>query len=311
MTKRSPNLTLLLRLFVVGVIVFILDAAIGHYLRSQYFQMNWGELYRVTYALEKSHERLLIFGSSRAYVHYVPDVFEKKLAMDYYNVGQDSAGILYETAMLRGILARYRPEIIILDIRHDELAKNEPGYQMLSVLLPYYKDHKEIRSILDLRGPFEKIRLFSKTYPFNSQFLTILMANKLRWTDDKGFLPQSGTWNYAIEEYDPSGGMALDPNSVKLFLEFLETAKKHDISLYVVISPYYRIIREHAPSFRMASDMCEKHNVIFLDYSQDSRFLERPGFFCDPDHLNYEGAKMFSEILADRMTEINSGKIEK
>ena len=51
------------------------------------------------------------------------------------------AGVLYHTALLKGILTRYRPETIILDFRPDELAKNAQSLQMLSVLLPYYRDH--------------------------------------------------------------------------------------------------------------------------------------------------------------------------
>jgi hypothetical protein len=285
-----------------------LDGAIGHFLREQYFQMNWGKPFRVTYSIDKTHEKLLVFGSSRAFCHYVPEVFEKTLGIDYYNVGHDAAGILYDTAILKGILARYRPEIIILDFRHDELAKKKLGYQMLSVLLPYYKEHKEIQKIINLRGDFERLKLFSRIYPFNSQLMTILLANKIRWIDDKGFVPQYGKWNYAIEEYDSSLGIELDPNYIKYYLEFIEIVKKYNISFFVVISPYYRIIRNQTASIRMAADICRKQNVIFLDYSQDSRFLERPDLFRDPDHLNYEGAKIYSEIIVTRMIEISPEK---
>jgi hypothetical protein len=131
-----------LKILWVGLLVFVLDAALGSGLRRLYFGMRWGKFARVTYALDKTSEQILFFGSSRAYTHYVPEVFEEKMGRRSYNVGHDAAGMLYHVAMLEGILTRYRPETIFLDFRPDELAENVQGFQVLSD----QEDHPPARS---------------------------------------------------------------------------------------------------------------------------------------------------------------------
>ena len=71
---------------VVGLLVFVLDAVLGIALRRLYFGMSWGKSSRITYALERTSERILFLGSSRAYTHYVPEIFEGKLGRESYNV---------------------------------------------------------------------------------------------------------------------------------------------------------------------------------------------------------------------------------
>ena len=62
--------------------------------------------------------------------------------------------------MLKGVLKRYSPKIIILDIVNKEFQKNADSYEKISPLLPYYNSHPEIRSIVQLRSRYEKHKLF-------------------------------------------------------------------------------------------------------------------------------------------------------
>jgi hypothetical protein len=299
MTNRTAIFWL--KLLAVGLIVGSLDAALGIGLRQLYFGMNWGKSYRITYALEKASEKLLILGSSRAYCHYVPEILEARTGLSCYNAGHDAAGILYNLALLEGVLSRYHPRRLILDFRPVELVHDARDYQMLSVLLPYYRDHREIRRIIHLRSWAERWKHVSKIYPFNSQIMTILLANKIQWPDDRGFVPLYGSWPNPIEAEPPSRPASLDPNGVASFRRFIALAKKNDIALSVVVSPVYRLLKDGSPSIRAAALICRQQNIGFLDFSQDARFLDKPELFHDPDHLNAEGAKLFSGILADSL----------
>ncbi len=263
--------------------------------------MSWGKSSRITYALEKTSERILFFGSSRAYTHYVPEVFEGKLRRESYNVGHDAAGMLFHNALLKGILTRYRPETIVLDFRPDELAKNARSLQMLSVLLPYYRDHPEIRTIIRLRSPAERLKLLSRIYPFNSQLLTILLANRIRWADDHGFVAAAGTMDRPLAGPDPAPREGLDPVAGRAFLEFLDLAQRTASPFWSSSLRSTRFRQDRPASIRTAEAICRRRNIPFFDYSRDDRFLKRPDLFHDPDHLNAEGAKLFSEILSDRI----------
>jgi hypothetical protein len=304
MAPPNRTTTLLAKALLVALLAFGMDRALGSSLRRMYFGMHGGKSYRVTYALEKTSQRMLVFGSSRAYVHYVPAVLEARTGLDCYNAGHDAAGMLYHTALLQGILSRYRPQRLILDFRPHELAEDALGRQMLSVLLPYYRDHPTMRKVLRLRSPAERLKLFSKIYPFNSQLLTILLANRIQWFDDRGFVPLSGNWSLPAQPLP--AGPKLDPTYVAFFRGFLALAERNGIALTVVVSPVDRLMKEGSASIRKAEEICREQGVPFLDFSQDVRFLDQSGFFHDPDHLNAGGAELFTKILAEALGPLSS-----
>ena len=105
----------ILNIALVLSVVFILDFTIGKTLRYYYFKESSGTHFRTTYAIEKTNADILIFGSSRANHHYVPAIFEDSLKMKFYNTGRDGNGIFFQLAVLKSILKRYTPKIIIFD----------------------------------------------------------------------------------------------------------------------------------------------------------------------------------------------------
>lgn len=154
--KKNPFQYFLLKLTVLFAIVFILDISIGSVLRYYYFKQESSSQYRTTYSIEKTKADILIFGSSRANHHYNPDVFDNRMNLSYYNVGRDGNFIFYHYAVLKGVLKRYSPKIVILDFIHGEFRQNQDSYDRLSSLLPYYRSHSEMRSIINLKSKYEK-----------------------------------------------------------------------------------------------------------------------------------------------------------
>ena len=63
--------------------------------------------------LENTNAQVLIFGSSHAHRHYVPEVFEKTLKKTTYNAGAEGQQLLYHLAMQQMIVKRVKPEVII------------------------------------------------------------------------------------------------------------------------------------------------------------------------------------------------------
>ena len=144
----------LVRLGIFLVVLFAVDFVVGSVLRKLYFQQQSGPDYETIYAMEKSKEELMVFGSSRARNHYHPKAFEEALGLSFYNAGRNGNFILYSNAVAQSVLKRHQPRVVILDIVGHEFEYYSPNYEKLSVLLPFYKTHPEIRSTVDLRGPF-------------------------------------------------------------------------------------------------------------------------------------------------------------
>ncbi len=167
----------LMKLLIITSLIMIFDLGIGSVLRTFYFRQESGTCYRTTYSVDSTLADILVIGSSRANHGYVPEIFENRLASTFYNTGKDGNYILYNYAIFKAITKRYNPKMIIFDIRPEDFAYNAYEYDRLSLLLPYYQAHPEIAEIVSLKGPFEKIKLRSAIYPYNSMIFRIVMGN--------------------------------------------------------------------------------------------------------------------------------------
>lgn len=86
----------------------------------------------------------------------------------------------------------------------------------------------------------------------------------------------------------------------------IDLCKEKDIRPVLVTPPYLReytgYIQEQNPAFYR--DFYEKINKIqentgveYYDYAMEQRFCKEYDLFADCDHLNLEGAKLFTEII--------------
>ncbi|MBC7654344.1 MAG: hypothetical protein H7098_07715 [Oligoflexus sp.] len=294
----------IIKLLVFILLVFILDFSIGNTLRYFYFRQESSLQYQTTYAIEKSKEDILIFGSSRACNNYMPSIFEEALGQSSYNVGRYGSPILYHLAVLKSVLKRYRPKIIILDLNLREFEKTEDSYDMLSSLLPYYKNHPEMRSIILMKGKYERLKLLSNIYPFNSEMLTIAVGNtemnKRRHDDLKGFIALRDKWKFPVKDYSFSQNYELDSNKLQAYKTFISNCKNAKIKLFVVCSPYLSKNRFKDSSIEIGKQIAKKENVTFLDYSNYIPLIDSTLFHDNP-HLNEDGARLFSNLITSEI----------
>jgi hypothetical protein len=290
---------IILNIIIVAAAVFILDFAIGKILRYFYFKESSGLHFRTTYAMEKTEADILIFGSSRANHHYVPEVFEDSLKMKFYNTGRDGNGVFYQLAVLKSILKRYSPKIILYDYA-GSFAKSQNEYDRLSSLLPYYRSHEEIREIIELKSPYEKIKLISQIYPFNSLILTIaignLEINKNRKPDNKGYVALYKEWPSKIDSAFANAFYAVDSNKVNAFREFISRAKDSGATVFVVYSPLFQKFKRNQ-EIDICSEICSIEEIPFLNFSKDTLFLNNRSLFQDVGHLNNNGAIILSNSI--------------
>lgn len=295
-----------LALFVFMLIV--LDFAAGTVLKHFFFKLKSGEQYNTTYAIEEAKVDLIVFGSSRAVHHYYPSIFEHGLKVSYFNAGRDGQkSTLFHYAVLKGILKRYTPKLVILDVMNGELGDSIYSYDKLSSLSPYYAKHPEMRPIIELRSDYEKLRMLSSIYPFNSLVMSIISGNinrdKKNNADEKGYAPLSSTLRISkpVSTITYQQEYALDSIKVRVFRSFIEDCIKAHIKLYIVCSPYYQRFIGTDYSILTIKKMAAAYNVEFFDFSQESTLLKSPELFGDIWHLNQNGAKIFSNMLVDQI----------
>ncbi len=304
--KSNKYLYFFTKLFLLFLIIFVLDFSIGKTLRHFYFTQESGWQYRTTYAMENTVADMIVFGSSRANHHYHPEVFEKRLPFEYYNAGRDGSYNLYHFAVLKSILKRHKPKMVILEFGKEEFKKSQVGYDRLSALLPYYKTHPEIREILDHKSEAEPLKLaVSQIYPFNSSIFTIAIGNaainKTRRGDIKGYVPLDKTWNEPMKTIQSVPAYDVDTVSVWAYESFLKECKLASVPVYVVTSPYFERSALMDTSMQLGKNIAGKYDVPFFDFSQDEKLISHPNFFADHLHLNDKGARIFSDFVIDRI----------
>lgn len=301
--KARVSFMFFLKFFFLLITIFILDLIVGNIISKLYFRQESGELYRATYSIESTTAELLIFGSSTANHNYQPLSFTKRLAYSYYNVGRDGTSIFYDYAILQAILKRYQPKIIILNFDQGEFVKDEESYDRLSNLLPYYKNHSEMREIINLKSPYEKFKLLSKTYPFNSSVFTIAIGNtelnKKRRGDMKGYVPLTTIWDQPIQDGSTAKNYESDNKKIIFFQKFINECNDKGIKLFIVVSPFFIRPNYENNNISLAKKITNKYKINFIDFSKDTAFLNHPELFADIGHLNNNGANKFSNILLD------------
>ncbi len=300
--QNNIYVRVLIKLVLLLGIVFLVDFSVGHLLRYLYFSQQSGSLYRTTYSLEKTTSDLLIVGSSTANHEYSPQVFENRLHISSYNTGRDGTSIFYQYAILKGVLKRYSPKMILLNFDLGEFKKNPASYDGLSVLLPYDKAHPEIRSIINMKSTKERIKIFSSIYPFNSMLFTILVGNtdfnKKRREDFQGFVPLKKHLNKPSESVSYHD-VGLDSNKVMFYQSFIRDCINADVKLYIICAPHYNKLANSPNSVVLGKKIAEQNNIKFFNFLNDTSFLNHPSYFADKSHLNYLGAQIFSNSLVD------------
>ena len=288
--------------------MILLDKSIGYVVKTLYFRQNHGDYYRTTYVFESATPDIMILGASKASHDYITKMMQDSLKETCFNSGKDGNFILYQEAETRCILKRYSPKIMVLDINDDEF--EERAYKVedrLSSLLPYYARHPEIRDIVDLKSPFEKYKLMSSLYTFNTMLLPSITGTldlnykKKEEMELAGYQPYFEKWKGGETIVD-SHDQNLDLIRIEAFEEILKMAKERNIKLAVVISPAYKQYADnYNPTTEEIKKITDQNRVPFWNYIGDTTYLHHKQYFMDVRHMNDEGARVFTAAIIQRL----------
>lgn len=301
---KSTGTRRLYRFFIFIVLVVVLDFACGKLLQLLYFKQKSGYQFRTSYAIDSTNQPGLVFGSSRANHHYVTDLLRDSLHMAFYNVGRDGQSILYDYAILQATLKRYTPKMIILDYQDEEFLYFPHSYERLSNLLPYARQHPEIGETVQLRSGYEKTKLLSQVYPFNSLLFNIIggifSGDQGRVAEKDGFLPLDQPFRaHNVDRNKFLDIRSVDTNKVKTFDAFIRLCKAKNIEIYVVMSPYFEPV--HNKYTQPIEDRLEQLQAPHFNYAHFPAVVGNKIFFSDEAHLNRKGAEIFTLDLISKI----------
>lgn len=283
------------RLLFFFITVLIVDYSFG--LVCRYFIVNAKGGFTMTheYIANHSTEDVLIFGSSRALHHYVPDIIEDSLGLTCYNCGVDGNGILYLYSRLQMILQRYTPKVIIYDISSQYDISSDDHMRYLGWQRRYC-DIPGVSEVIKDIDKYENIKLNSNLYKYNGQFLQIIIDNfyPMHEFGNNGYFPLFSTMDYEPKPTEDKSIVKWDNLKKNYFVKFVELCRSNDIQLIVAYSPLYS--SKSSNCYKSITDFCLRYEIPLLDFYADSYF-KRNEFFTDASHMNDVGAKEYTRIL--------------
>jgi hypothetical protein len=292
------------RFLIFVLLVGLFDFACGKILQFLYYKQKSGYEYRTSYAIDSTNAPGLIFGSSRASHHYVTNILTDSFGMAFYNVGRDGQSIIYDYTILQSILKRYTPKLILLDYQDEELLYFVDSYERLSSLLPYAKTHPEINKVIQMRSGYEKLKMISQVYPYNSLFFNILggisWGAKGRVEEENGYLPLDRPFHsLQIDRSKFLSARVPDSNKIKSFDAFIGLCKQKGIELYLVMSPYFDTV--NLKYNKLIDERIRFDGVPYFDYARLPEVLGNTAYFSDEKHLNRKGSELFTRDLIRRI----------
>ena len=301
--------TFLVKLLIAGVLLVGLDFVLGLGLKYLFFAQKSGPHQRATYIIEEGEEEMVILGSSRAYHQYVPEIFTDSLGYSCYNTGRGGQSVLYCEAILKALLERYTPKMVVMDLNTLELYEDSRFFDRLSVLLPYYPEHPEIQSVLQLRNKWEDVKMYSRVYPYNSMILTMLKYQFSEQVTYQGYRPLSGVLETdTLPSLDPMPGAGIDDRKVRSLKTIVELCRDNEIPLVMVLSPLQKRLHKNESVDRI-EQIAQEQGIPFLDFSHHPDFLAHPEWFKDYTHLNDDGARIFSAELAQKLIQMETAQL--
>ncbi len=279
----------------ITLIIFV-DFIIGGIFNSLSLKAKSGGNLKNNYIAYNMEEELLIMGSSRAAHHYKPHIFSDSLNMSCYNCGRDGNGIILMYGRWKLLQERYTPKVIIYDVLYDFDLKINDNIKYTADLKKYF-NNKEIKNIIQSISYTESIKMMSNMYRHNSTIINTI-GNFITQEQDinKGYLPMYKYMKIIPEKKESiKHNISFDETKL-LYLEELIKECQGKTQLFFTISPFY-FQQEVSLNYAPIKQLCEKYNVPFIEYD-DRTFIENNNLFSDSNHLNDEGATLYSQMIA-------------
>jgi hypothetical protein len=281
--------------------LFCSDQLLGFILMNLYNKSNYQEFAKIRYTIDNTYQDILIFGSSRAQHHYVPDTIKKYTGLSAYNCGVGGQGLAFSYIQIHETLKRYKPKLIILDLSPN-IIFDSLSEQKLKVLLPYYTRDTTIENILTDGSSLEKLKLISRTYPYNGTIINLLRSLfKYKPDTSDGYIALSGVID-SRKKFPPQSNADKKSNLPEKQNQFLEKiiseCNTYKIRLVFAISPIYEINENERQVILKLHEFSQFNSVLFINCSSLKEFKDKKEYFRDSHHLNARGSSYFSKLFS-------------
>jgi len=259
---------------------------------------------------------IVISGSSRAISHYDPRIIEAATGHSAFNLGRNGSQTDMELAVLKTYLRHNRkPKVVLQNLDAFSFVTTREVYDPAQYL-PYLGEP-------DMYAALQKINpnmwWKAKHLPLYGYVVEDMRFNWILgikglfgWSPPQdfflGFNPRTGQWTSEFENFKASHAKGvnfdIEPDGVRIMENLIHICQDNGIELVFVYSPEYREMQSltgnRAEIFTKFRELSNRYGIPLWDFS-NWQFSGNPEYFRNSQHLNAEGADLFSRELARRM----------
>ena len=259
----------------------------------------------------KANADIAIYGSSKAWVNFNPQILEDSLNCSAYNFGIDGHNFWLEYLRHKELIKyNKKPKYIIFSLDIFSLEKRADLYNM-DQFLPYMLFNDDIYKFTSSYKGFSKYCYYIPLVRYIGRRESLLDATISALNIDnsvplrfKGYRGMEYAWNNDFETaktrlnyYD----VKIDTASENLFKLFLNECRMDNINIILVYSPEYiefqNFVKDRKQILSIYKEYSTKYNIPIIDYSDDPMCREIK-YFYNSTHLNKSGSELFSKKLA-------------
>jgi hypothetical protein len=258
---------------------------------------------------------IVINGSSRALSSFDPRIIQATTGLGAYNIGRNGSQTDMQLAVLKAYLEHNRkPKIVIQSLDGFSFEATREVYNPAQYV-PYLDDDalwKPLRQINPGIWKSRYVPLYGYVVDDMTMPWVLGLGELLGWSQREdyflGFNPRPLKWTGEFKSFraaNPRGvDWPIDPEGRQSLEELVRVCRTNGVQLIFVYAPEYSemqaLTRNRNEVFKGFHELAEEYDVPIWDYS-DWRFGADTEYFQNSQHLNEDGAKVFSADLAARL----------
>jgi hypothetical protein len=262
----------------------------------------------------KINSDIVIYGSSRAWKHLSPKIITQKTNISAYNLGIEGHNFWLQNLRHQLLLKKNKkPKLIIFSVDIFTLQKNKDLYNS-EQFLPYMLWNNQIEETTISYNGFNRFDYNIPLIRYYGKYKEVVTAVSvfLKPTNNKikrvnGYQGQNKKWSddfskakLKMNKYK----ISLDEKTVVLFEKFLKDMNEEGVKVVFVYTPEFiegqKFIQGRKELISLYSKFSKQYNIPFYDFSKDA-ICYRKDFFYNSNHLNKEGAELFTRKFVDTL----------
>jgi len=283
----------ILRGAILILLILLTDFLIGQIFGMMFNKVRSGSVYNTTYGIRDCKDQILIMGDSEVKHGLVSNLFSDSLGMSCYNLGLDGNNVFFQYGMLREIVNRYTPEIIIISKSIALEAESS-----VTSLFPFYDDFLYVKETILEIAPAEKYKLISKAYMYNSLLLKIVPGIFRSDPETGGYSPLFSGQNRMNYNLVPDTVYFKGKSTTRsrgYYDKFIRLAVSAGSRVIVITAPRFSYVK-YAETDEF-NEIVQNDDVIYLEYENDPTFTGHADYFYDEFHLNHKGAVVLTNRI--------------